>query len=161
MKKISIALFSAAVLSLGTAACGGSSETTDTTVAAATETATFTVDGAWARTSPMEATMGAIYLNVTSTMDDALVGAAVSTDIAAMTQVHETLMNADGTMSMQEIASVPMTANTPLALAPGGYHIMLLELVKPLVVGETITVTLTFASGGTTTVDAVVSEEAP
>ena len=38
---------------------------------------------------------------------------------------------------------------------------MLLELVKPLVVGETVTVTLTFASGETTTVDAVVSEEAP
>jgi copper(I)-binding protein len=78
-----------------------------------------------------------------------------------MTQVHETLMNADGTMGMQEIASIPMIANTPLALAPGGYHIMLLELVKPLVVGETVTVTLTFASGETTTVDAVVSEEAP
>lgn len=161
MKKISIALFAVTALSLGTAACGSSSGTTDTTVAAAVEAATYTVDSAWARTSPMEATMGAIYLNVTSTMDDALVGASVSTDIAAMTQVHETLMNADGTMGMQEIASIPMIANTPLALAPGGYHIMLLELVKPLVVGETVTVTLTFASGETTTVDAVVSEEAP
>jgi copper(I)-binding protein len=109
----------------------------------------------------MEATMGAVYLNVTSTLDDALVGASVSTDIAAMTQVHETTMNADGTMGMQEIASVPMTANTPLALAPGGYHVMLLELVAPLEVGATVSVTLTFASGGTTTVDAIVSEEAP
>ena len=121
----------------------------------------YTVDGAWARTSPMEATMGAVYLNITSTLDDALVGASVSTDIAAMTQVHETLMNADGTMGMQEIASIPMTANTPLELAPGGYHIMLMQLVKPLTVGETVSVTLTFASGETTTVDAIVSEEAP
>jgi copper(I)-binding protein len=109
----------------------------------------------------MEATMGAVYLNVTSTLDDALVGASVSTDIAAMTQVHETLMNADGTMGMQEIASVPMTANTPLALAPGGYHVMLLDLIAPLEIGATVSVTLTFASGGTTTFDAIVSEEAP
>jgi copper(I)-binding protein len=38
---------------------------------------------------------------------------------------------------------------------------MLMQLVKPLTVGETISVTLTFASGETTTVDAIVSEEAP
>lgn len=161
MKKLSIALAAVTALSLGTASCGSSSETSDTTIAAAPEAAVYTVDGAWARTSPMEATMGAVYLNVTSTLDDALVGASVSTDIAAMTQVHETTMNADGTMGMQEIASVPMTANTPLALAPGGYHVMLLELVAPLEVGATVSVTLTFASGGTTTVDAIVSEEAP
>jgi copper(I)-binding protein len=54
-----------------------------------------------------------------------------------------------------------MTSNTPLALAPGGYHIMLMQLVKPLAVGEIVSVTLTFASGETTIVDAVVSEEAP
>lgn len=161
MKKLSIALAAITALSLGTASCGSSSETSDTTIAAAPEAAVYTVDSAWARTSPMEATMGAVYLNVTSTLDDALVGASVSTDIAAMTQVHETTMNADGTMGMQEIASVPMMANTPLALAPGGYHVMLLELVAPLEVGATVSVTLTFASGGTTTVDAIVSEEAP
>jgi copper(I)-binding protein len=161
MKKLSIALAAVTALSLGTAACGSSSETSDTTIAAAPDAAVYTVDGAWARISPMEATMGAVYLNVTSTLDDALVGASVSTDIAAMTQVHETTMNADGTMGMQEIASVPMMANTPLALAPGGYHVMLLELVAPLEVGATVSVTLTFASGGTTTVDAIVSEEAP
>jgi copper(I)-binding protein len=161
MKKLSITLAAVTALSLGTAACGSSSETSDTTIAATPEVATYSVDGAWARTSPMEATMGAVYLNITSTLDDALVGASVSTDIAAMTQVHETLMNADGTMGMQEIASVPMASNTPLALAPGGYHIMLMQLVKPLTVGETISVTLTFASGETTTVDAIVSEEAP
>jgi len=161
MKKTKFAIVAVATLSLGAASCGSGSETTDTTVAATPAVAEYVVDGAWARTSPMEATMGAVYLNITSTVDDALVGASVSTEIAAMTQVHETLMNADGTMGMQEIASVPMTANTPLTLAPGGYHIMLMELVKPLVVGETVSVTLTFASGGTTTVDAIVSEEAP
>lgn len=161
MKKLAIAVAAVTALSLGTAACGNSSETSDTTTATAPEVAVYTVDGAWARTSPMEATMGAVYLNITSTLDDALVGASVSTDIAAMTQVHETLMNADGTMGMQEIASIPMTANTPLELAPGGYHIMLMQLVKPLTVGETVSVTLTFASGETTTVDAIVSEEAP
>jgi copper(I)-binding protein len=161
MKKLGIAFAAFTALSLGTAACGSSSETTDTTVAIAPEAAVYTVDGAWARLSPTEATMGAVYLNVASTLDDALVGASVSTEIAAMTQVHETLMNADGTMGMQEIANVPMMANTPLALAPGGYHVMLIDLVAPLEIGATVSVTLTFASGGTTTVDAIVSEEAP
>jgi copper(I)-binding protein len=38
---------------------------------------------------------------------------------------------------------------------------MLLDLIAPLEIGTTVSVTLTFASGGTTTFDAIVSEEAP
>ena len=161
MKKTGITLAVIAAFSLGVTACGESSETMESAPDVAPIVAEYSVENAWARTSPMEATMGAVYMNITSTMDDALVSASVPMDIAMMTQVHETTMNEDGTMGMQEIGSVPMTGKTALVLKPGGYHIMLMELVKPLAVGETVPVTLTFASGATTTVDAVVSEEAP
>ena len=145
-------------LSLGASACSSDTESADTTLPAET---TFTVDGAWARTSPMESTVGAAYMNITASADDALAGASVDMSVAMMTQVHETTTAADGSMGMQEIASIPMVAGTPLVLEPGGFHIMIMELVAPLEVGTSITVTLTFESGATTTVDVPVLNEAP
>ena len=145
-------------LSLGASACSSDTESVDTTLPAET---TFTVDGAWARTSPMESTVGAAYMNITASADDALVGASVDMSVAMMTQVHETTTAADGSMGMQEIASIPMVAGTPLVLESGGFHIMIMELVEPLEVGTSITVTLTFESGATTTVEVPVLNEAP
>lgn len=145
-------------LSLGASACSSNTESVDTTLPAET---TFTVDGAWARTSPMESTVGAAYMSITASADDALVGASVDMSVAMMTQVHETTTAADGSMGMQEIASIPMVAGTPLVLEPGGYHVMIMELVAPLEVGTSFTVTLTFESGATTTVEVPVLNEAP
>jgi copper(I)-binding protein len=164
MRKATFTVAAIAALTLIATSCGSSTSSTDTvapdTTVAATET-TFTVDGAWARTSPMESTVGVVYMNVTPSADDALVGASVDMAIAKMTQVHETTTAADGSMGMQEIASIPMTAGTPLALVSGGFHIMLMELAKPLETGTSIPVTLTFESGATTIVDVPVLTEAP
>ena len=164
MRKATFTITAIAVLTLIATSCGSSTSSTDTvapdTTVAATET-TFTVDGAWARTSPMESTVGVVYMNVTPSADDALVGASVDMAIAKMTQVHETTTAADGSMGMQEIASIPMTAGTPLALVSGGFHIMLMELAKPLETGTSVAVTLTFESGATTIVDVPVLTEAP
>ena len=156
-KKIFVAALIGA-LSLGASACSSDTESADTTLPAET---TFTIDGAWARTSPMESTVGVAYMNITASADDALIGASVDMSVAAMTQVHETTTAADGSMGMQEIASIPMVAGIPLVLESGGFHIMIMKLVKPLEVGTSITVTLTFESGATTTVDVPVLNEAP
>ena len=164
MRKTTLAVTAIAALTLIATSCGSSTSSTDTvasdTTVAVTET-TFTVDGAWARTSPMESTVGVVYMNITPSADDALVGASVDMAIAGMTQVHETTTAADGSMGMQEIASIPMTAGTPLALVSGGFHIMLMKLAKPLETGTSIAVTLTFESGATTIVDVPVLTEAP
>jgi copper(I)-binding protein len=164
MRKATFTVAAIAALTLIATSCGSSTSSTDTvapdTTVAATET-TFTIDGAWARTSPMESTVGVVYMNVTPSADDALVGASVDMAIAKMTQVHETTTAADGSMGMQEIASIPMTAGTPLALVSGGFHIMLMELAKPLETGTSVAVTLTFESGATTIVDVPVLTEAP
>ena len=158
MKKEIFVVALIGALSLGASACSSDTESVDTTLPAET---TFAIDGAWARTSPMESTVGAAYMNITASADDALVGASVDMSVAMMTQVHETTTAADGSMGMQEIASIPMVAGTPLVLESGGFHIMIMELVEPLEVGTSITVTLTFESGATTTVEVPVLNEAP
>ena len=45
-------------------------------------------------------------------------------------------------MSMKQVASVTVPANGSVELAPGGYHVMLLDLKRQLQAGDTVPVTL-------------------
>lgn len=140
--------------------------------------AAITIEGAWARTSPMMATAGAAYLDVTSADGDTLVGASVDATIAGTVEIHETRM-VDGemsettmagemsgdemapTMEMVEVGSIVLPACETVELKPGGYHIMLLDLPAPLELGSTFTLTLTFENAGEQQVEVVVADEAP
>ncbi|MFN8016827.1 MAG: copper chaperone PCu(A)C [Acidimicrobiales bacterium] len=64
----------------------------------------------------------------------------------------------DGNMTMQEVESIDIPANTKVQLKPGGYHIMLMELAAPLEKGQQIELTLTFEKAGEQTVVATVRE---
>ncbi len=72
-----------------------------------------------------------------------------------------TAMGGGGMMTMAEVEKIPVAAGTTVALEPGGYHIMLMELAKPLVVGEKVKVTLTFEKAGDVVVEAEVRDNAP
>ena len=66
-----------------------------------------------------------------------------------------------GEMQMGPVTGIDVKAGTPLVLEPGGYHVMLFSLAKPLVEGDTISVTLTFQTHGNVTIDVPVLTEAP
>ena len=148
--------------------CGGSDSASDTTIAT---TPVITVTGQWARTSPNATDMGAAYLKINSDADDTLVSAMVDTSVAAMAQIHEMVpvengMSTESTMdssamTMQEVDHIDIVAGTQLELKPGGYHIMLMKLVKPLLTGETFKITLTFTKAGAVVIDVPVLEDAP
>jgi copper(I)-binding protein len=63
-----------------------------------------------------------------------------------------------GMMTMQPVESIEVPADGSVALEPGGYHVMLLDVKKELVPGDTIEVTLTFERAGEVTVTADVRE---
>ncbi|MFM8870788.1 MAG: copper chaperone PCu(A)C [Actinomycetota bacterium] len=180
-KKIT-ALVGAAVLAVTLAACGGdSNESTDTTVAASAASEEVVVEGQWARTSPAATDMGAAYMTITSPVDDALVAAAVSMDIAMEAQIHEvvpaemtdttmamddmatdtTMAMGDMAMTMREVDEIALPAGVAVELKPGGYHVMLMGLKTPLEVGTEIKITLTFKNAGDIEVTVPVLEEAP
>ena len=57
----------------------------------------------------------------------------------------------NNTMRMREISGIALPAKTRVALmrgAPGGFHLMVLGLDKPLLVGETFEVILRFRQAG-------------
>ena len=127
----------------------------------------------WARTSPMETSLGAVYMNISSKDGDELIDVSVDPSIAAMAQIHEMVMATTDTsmsmtsdaptdeMVMQEVDSVVIEAGGSVDLMPGGYHIMLMEIAAPLELGAKFEVTLTFAAAGKITVVAEVRDEAP
>ncbi len=57
---------------------------------------------------------------------------------------------------MQPVAGIPVPAGATVALAPGGYHAMLVELARPLAAGDTLSATATFTSGTTLPLRAIV-----
>jgi periplasmic copper chaperone A len=110
-------------------------------------TGALSVEGAWARPSPMVDRAGAAYMVIhnAAVTDDALV--AASTPAAAFVEIHQTSEQADGTMAMTPVASIPVPAGGSAVLEPGGYHLMLIDLVAPLEPGAVLEVSLAFESG--------------
>jgi len=102
--------------------------------------AEVTVKDAWARGTVPGQTVTAAYMTLTSTEDAKVVGAA--SPAAKMTHVHATTMTG-GVASMDAVNAIALPARKPVELKPGGYHVMLMDLVKPVKPGDTVPITLT------------------
>ncbi len=149
--KRAIALLLTALVALGVSACGAGSTSSPATTAGGP----LTVTGAWARAAAAGANT-AIYFTIVNgrVAADALTG--VSSDLAKMTEVHETTSDASGMTGMHMVHSVAIPGGGTVQFAPGGYHVMLTELNRALNPGDQVTVTLTFQNAGTVTVTAEV-----
>lgn len=148
-----VAILGASILG----ACGGSDDASPDTTAIPV----ITVTEQWARASAEGAENGAAYMTIEASMNDELTGASVDMMVAMDAQVHEMVMDANGNMGMREVDEVEVKSGEALQLKPGGYHVMLMGLAKPLAVGDTITVTLTFTKAGDVVVQVPVLEDAP
>ncbi len=105
----------------------------------ATCSAQVTVSDAWARaTAPGQKIAGA-YLKITSATPAYLVGG--SSPAARVVEVHQMTM-ANNVMKMRPVARLELPAGTAVELKPGGYHLMLVDVVRPLVKGDSVPLTL-------------------
>ncbi len=67
-----------------------------------------------------------------------------------------------GEMTMQELVDgLALSAGQMVKFEPGGYHVMLIDLVDPLEVGDEIGLTLEFETAGSVEVTVEVAESAP
>jgi copper(I)-binding protein len=114
------------------------------------------ISGAFSRATLPNAPVGAGYLTITNTgtADDTLV--AATSPVAGMTQIHQMKMEGD-VMKMSEVGDgLVIPAGQSVTLAPGGFHIMFMDLQTPLVEGSKVALTLTFATAGTIDVELAV-----
>ncbi|MDU6239587.1 MAG: copper chaperone PCu(A)C [Bradyrhizobium sp.] len=102
----------------------------------------------WSRATPGGAKTGAGYLTIENKggAPDRLV--AGSGDVAGRIEVHEMAVN-NGVMTMRPLEKgLVIEPGKTVALAPGGYHLMLMELKSPLKQGDKLPVTLEFEKAG-------------
>lgn len=96
------------------------------------------------------------YLTLTATTDDRLM--AVSSPIAGRVEIHESRMESNMMMMRQLEDGLPLPAGQAVELKPGGNHIMLMAVEQPLRTGDTVALTLTFASAPPLEVTAAVGQ---
>jgi periplasmic copper chaperone A len=107
----------------------------------------------WARATPKGATAGAAYMTVTNkgTVPDRL--NCVSDDASAQCQIHSMVMD-NGVMKMRPVeGGLEIKPGETVTLAPGGFHMMLLDLKAQLEPGKTLKATLKFDHAGTVDVE--------
>lgn len=97
------------------------------------------VEGAWMRSAvPGQSGTGA-FMRLTAREPMQLVGA--STPVAGSAEVHEMKMEGD-VMRMRPVARLELPAGQPVELKPGGYHLMLTDLKRPVLADTSVPVTL-------------------
>jgi copper(I)-binding protein len=111
----------------------------------------LTVTGAWARPTPPGATMGAVYfrLHNGSGKSDRLL--RLSTPVAADASVHRTEIVED-IARMREVSVLHVAPGEKVEFAPGGLHVMLMGLKRPLKEGQVFELELLFEVAGRVTV---------
>lgn len=129
------------------AVTGCSSSAPSESSTAAVQEASLTFADGWVRVSEFSDHTGGmtgVFATITnsSAKDVTLVGG--SAEIANVVEVHEVVM-LDGEMKMQaKDGGILIPAGESVTLEPGGLHVMLMGLKKPILDGDMITVTLDF-----------------
>jgi len=104
-----------------------------------------TVKDTWIRgTVPQQKATG-MYAQITSASGGRLLSA--SSPAAGIVEIHEMAMDGS-TMKMRRIAALELPAGKTVALEPGGYHVMMMDLKRQLRPGDTVPVTLVVEGAG-------------
>ena len=106
------------------------------------------IDHPWSRATPKGANVAGGYLKITNTgtTPDRLVGGA--TEVAKRFEIHEMSMDG-GVMRMRELKDgLEIPAGKTVELKPGSYHIMMMNLSRPLTKGDRLKGSLTFEKAG-------------
>ena len=101
--------------------------------------AQVTVADAWVRATVPGQPVAAAYLKIRSARAAKLV--AVRTPVTARAEIHEMRMDG-GIMRMRPVTRLELPAGKMVELKPGGYHLMLMNIAKPLRPGEVVPIAL-------------------
>lgn len=98
-----------------------------------------TVTDPWVRGTVAQQKATGMFAQIISIQGGKLVSA--SSPLAGVVEIHEMKMDGD-VMRMRAVTALDLPAGKAVALKPGGYHMMLLDLKQPLKAGDTVPVTL-------------------
>lgn len=128
--------------------------------AARADNAGLTVSDAWVRMAPATMKTHAAYMSVTNSGTEAKQLIAASSENYAEVQLHLSSVT-DGIATMQRMESIEIPAGKTVKFKPGGLHLMLMSGNAPLEEGKSVPITLSFRSGETVDIEAMVMTSAP
>jgi copper(I)-binding protein len=106
------------------------------------------ISQAWSRATPGGAKIAGGYLTIENkgTAPDRLISGAG--DVAGKVEIHEMAMN-NGVMTMRPLdKGLAIEPGKTVKLAPGGFHLMLMDLKNPLKQGDKVPLVLVFEKAG-------------
>ena len=116
----------------------------------------------WVRASNDGQDVSAAYMTIVSNEDTSLI--AIDSDVADAIEIHSMSME-NGVMKMRMLDTLDLIADKPTELSPGGFHLMLFDLKKPLAAGKEAHFTLHFKNKAgqekTISVTSPIKAEAP
>ena len=110
---------------------------------ALTAQAQTTVKDPWARATVAQQKASGAFMQLQSAKGGKLLSA--SSPVAGVVEIHEMAMDGN-VMKMRAVSSLDLPAGKPVALKPGGHHLMLFQLRQPLKVGDTVPLQLVIQS---------------
>jgi len=117
------------------------------------EEPTVIVEGAWSRASIGMNRPGAAYMTIRNLGAETETLVGIRTDLAMMPEIHLSATNEQGVSTMTPMGDIEIAPDEAVALEPGGLHVMLMQLSRPMIEGETFALTLVFADGDEATVE--------
>ena len=115
----------------------------------------ITVDRPWTRATTVRTGAAYMTLKIAGSASDRLV--KVTSPDAEVVEIHTMAMDG-GVARMREVKAIDVKPGAATQLKPGGFHLMMIGLKRPLREGESIKLTLTFEKAGTIDVDATVEK---
>lgn len=104
------------------------------------------VDGAYVRAVPPGQPNSAAFMTLRNAGDADHAVVAAASRVARVVELHtHTMVN--GMMQMRRVPRINVAAKSSTELKPGGLHIMLINLTRPLHAGDTVALALKFADG--------------
>jgi len=110
----------------------------------------LTISQAWSPAVPPTASVAAVYFSINNAGSQPDLLLALSSPIAARVELHES-RDVHGVLEMRELASLPCPAGATVASKPGGLHVMLIGLNRPLIAGTAFPLALRFRDAGNLT----------
>jgi len=105
------------------------------------------VSDAWVRETVPGQSVGAAYMRIRSKERIDLV--RVESAVSKSAELHQMSMQG-GVMKMREVRAVKIDPGHELALVPGGTHVMLVDVARPLKPGDEVALKLIFRRVGGT-----------
>ena len=100
-----------------------------------------TISDVWVKATIPGGSVSGAYMHIKSAARVKLI--KVESPAAGLIELHESKIT-NGVMEMKAVDGVEIPTGKSVTLKPGGMHVMMMKIAKPIIVGDKVPLTLTF-----------------